>query len=312
LGIDDYIAQTERKVFTGTKDVFVTYVGQQSTGKKLLLILVVLIIAIAILWLIGSSIVGFMFTPMGILLIVLSVLAVGIYLYIRSLGFKLKSWAGSLIEIFLIFFVLIVYVGSLDVLTQAFFQIFPLILFGGVAWFGYKWYKSTEDATLRNGIIAIILAFLIAFPVYQAYVVPYTVGQSVELEVHISRGAEGEWSVFSAMNKWSLTQTMTISFNPYVIGIAETSNFMWTQINTIDKAYVDITVQDDIQNRVIYSEVQKPIYVSNSDTEIIWGVLHLPPDAFEYIRYPFRIIVTVSDEGGYTLAHSSVVYYLRS
>jgi len=315
LGIDDYIAQAEQKVFKGTKDVVVSYVGTQSTGRKMLLLLVVLLIGIIILWFVGSSIVGFMFTPLGMLLIGLTVVAVGIYLYLRSMGFKLKSWAGSLVEIFLILFVLIVYVGALDVLTTGFFQIFPIILFGGIIYLGYKWYKATVDKgnkALANGIVAIFITFLIAFPIYQAYIVPYTIGQPVELEVQISRDDEGSWNIFTAMNKFSLPQTMTISFNPYLIGVAEASHFMWTEINTVDKAFVDITIQDDIMQEVIYAETGHVVYCSFEDTEIIWGVMHLPSDAFEYIRYPFRIIVRVYDEGGITLASSSVIYYLRS
>lgn len=309
MAIDDYLIEKERTITSGMKDVAIKFYEERGTGGKMLIVLILVIIGGLALWFVGKSVVGFMFTGLGIVLIGLTIIALALYFYMRTVGFGLKSWLGGIVEILLIMFILFVYVGLLDSLMLAFFQVMPLIIIGGVGWIGYKWYKANPDHAYKNGVVAILVTFLIAFPIFEAFVVPYTVGRPVELEVQVWRDDAGNWETLALMHDFSITQTMTITANPYIVASAEISHNMWKKSSTVDKAYVSITVQDDAQQEVIYSETNHAIYVSYSDTEYIWGVIHLPTDVEIYVHYPFKIISRVTDVNGNVVAQWSGVYY---
>jgi len=308
MAIDQKIIETEQKAMRDVKTVFVSTYKKQKPAGKFIMVLVILIIAVVALWIIGSSIAGFMSTPLGLAMIALSIIAVVFYFWMRLQGVGMKSISGGLLEVALILMVLIVYVGLLESLMEWFLMAFPLIIIGIIGWLGYKWWIVTEDVSKKGAVVLAVAVILIGFPIFQAFVVPYTIGEAKDLVIKISRDDTGEWYAYGEIMKPAFIKTMSTSFNPYANAIAETSNWMWTNINTREKASVDIRIYKELGFHDIHTEIGKTIYVGYSDVHTIWGIIHLP---VEGVLRGERIdmVIRVYDQTGLTLAMYRGVYY---
>ena len=307
MAIDDSLVSAEQKVIGDVKTVFLSTYQEQKPMHKMIIIVVVLVVAALILWFIGRMVVGFMHTPMGMLLIGITVMALISYLFLRSKGVGFKSWTGGAVEILMIVMFLVVYIGLLDTITGVVLMLAPILIFGGVAYIGYKWYKSTSDKYTAQGIIAMVIAFCVAVPIYQAVIVPYTVGTPVELVVDVTRDSLGDWKAHVEMHPFHVATTMTTQFNPYLMGAVELSHWMWTEANTVEKAYVDINIQIESTREVIYYETGHVIYVGMNDMETIWGAVHIPSEYLQYINVQIRITAQVYNDDG-VLTSASGIY----
>ena len=309
MAIDEKMVATEQKVIGDVKTVFVETYKKQKPAGKLIMVLAILIISVVALWLIGSAVAGFMSTALGLLMIGLSVVAVVFYFWMRQQGVGFKSITGGFLEVALILMVLIVYVGLLDALMSAFLMIFPFIILGVIAWIGYRWWTSTDDQTQKGAVVVAVAVILIGFPLFQMFIVPYTTGEVKDLIVEIGRDSTGNWNAYAELQKPAIVKTMSTSFNPYAIAIAETSNWMWTNINTQEKASVDIRIYNELGYIDIYTETGKTVYVGYNDVHTIWGIIHLPVEG--YLKGErIDIVIRVYDApSGLTHAMYRGVYY---
>ena len=309
MAIDEKLVATEQKAIGDVKTVFVETYKKQKPAGKLVMVLAILITVIVALWIIGSTMAGFMSSPLGLLMVGLSIVAVVFYFWMRQQGVGFKSITGGFLEVALILMVLIVYVGLLDTLMSAFLMMFPVIILGAIGWFGYRWWTSTDDQTQKGAVVIAVAVILIGFPLFQAFVVPYVAGEAKDLIVEIGRDSTGDWNVYAELQKPALIKTMSTSFNPYAIAIAETSNWMWTNINTKEKASVDIRIYNELGYVNIYTETGKTVYVGYNDVHTIWGIIHLPVEG--YLRGErIDVVVRVYDPtSGLTLAMYNGVYY---
>ena len=303
MAIDDDVVIAEQSVVREVKVV----VGQQTGSTKLVLLLVAIIVGALVIWWVGSSTLGFMTTNLGFMLIGITLVAVIMWLWMRSKGIGFQSWTGGIIEVMLITMLLVVYVGALDALSSLFLSVFPILLLGLVGYAGYRWWQYEKRENVKKGILALVITFIIAFPVYNALIVPYTTGTPMEMEIVVSRDSHGAWNVYGEIHPMSFTNTMSTQLNPYAIAMVETSGWMWTSIDTTEKAYLYITISDDSKNEVVYSEIRHPVYVGNEDSESVWGIFHLPPeDARHYV--PYRMLIQLKDDGGVVLSAWSYIY----
>lgn len=304
---DTKIVEMESKTIGQAKDILFSTYQSQSSRNKLIIVIAVLIVIGLIIWFIGRNVAGLMTTPLGIMLLVITIISVGLYLFMRSKGVGFKSLSGGFIEVILIMFLLMVYMGSLDYLQEIFLQFFPIILLAMIGWVGYRWWTSTDDATTKQGVAILIVCILIGFPLFEAFVVPYTTGQPLSINAEISRDDTGKWYCFVEMKKYTFLQSMSTQLNPYAISIAETSNWMWSSGNTQEKAYVDIKVVRESPPDTIFSETHKSIYVGYNDNEGIFAMARLPVQTYEhYIGYV--VSIRVYNDGGITLASDSYMF----
>lgn len=307
MALDDSLVKAEGKAIAGVKTVFVDVYGGQSNRGKLILVLAVLIIGVLGIWFIGKGVVGFASTPMGLAMIGLSIVAIIFYFWMRSQGVGFKSWTGGASEVALIIMVLIVYIGILDEATEIFLTILPILILGGVGWFGYKWYKAQDSRENRNGILVIVLAIIILFPVYEAYVVPMNVGTPHEIIVEVSRGDDGSWNSYAELRGFTLLKMMSTQMNPYGAVISESSHWMWLDVNTVQEVTVDTIIERNVPQETIFTDTNHRMYVSAGDTEKLWGIVHMPILSYEhYVIYDITVIV--KDLGGNVLTSYHSTY----
>ena len=298
--IDEKLITTEQKVVGDVKTIIMDAYQEQTPHGKLAFILIAVLIIALIIWVVGHTTLGFMYTPLGILLIGLTVVAVIVFAYMRSKGVGLQSWSGGIVTVLLVVVLFVVYIGLLGAITETVLMFAPFLIIGSVAFIAYSWYKHMRetDPALANGIIAMGITFCVVFPVYQAFVVPYTLGTPVQIKIDVMKGGDGTWTVYTEMSRMQFVTTMNTQFNPYMIATVEFSNWMWSEINTVEKVYVDITVQHDSTRSVIYTERGHVVYVGDNSMKSIWGVIHLPPESEMYIREQYRIVAQVYNLDG--------------
>jgi len=284
--------------------------GEVRKSYPLLVALIILIIGAIVLWVIGTAIVGFFKTPLGITCLICLFASIGIYGYLRYLGIKLSGWLGALIEIALIFLAIIIFFGASSLLMSFFMMVTPIIIIGAIIYFFYKLVKGIEDPTIKAFAMAMGIIFVIFIFIANTFLVPYTVGNQVIIQIDLTRTEEAgveTVDITPRMYEPSLTWTVSTTMNPYIVTVGELSRRMW-KFGDVKGYIVDWKLYDQKNyNRLVAESYNNKIYIEKGETESLYSVVYLKyrtQQAFDY-----RLEIYVYDMQRHLITSYSYHYY---
>ena len=213
----------------------------------------------------------------------------------RYLGIKLNGWLGAIIEISLLFFGLIFFVGASEMLMGFFMWIMPIVIVGAVIYFFYRGVQSIKNPTVKAFTIAMAIVFVISAVLFNAFIVPYTVGTQKLIEINVAHTERDSGIVITEhMSDVFGTMSLTTSMNPFIIGLGEMSQNMW-KYGDIHEYIVDWELKDMSNNyKLIASGYNIHIYIEGDGETSIYSVVYTHQAVEQY--YDYMLTVKVYDE----------------
>lgn len=258
-----------------------------------LAIIFVLLLIVGIGYIIGFNEVDYWRTTAGISLLIVLGVAFAIYIVLvatKSIQFN-NTWT-ALATILLIFLGIFIFIGVLPSLQKIAITLIPYVLLFGIGYLIYTFGKKLEPES-RIYLSVGIIVMIVAVPMFHIFVAPSFVGEPAEIEIVVSVDNNGLVDIDPYFYFSSIVRTTTYTFNPYAIALTEASKYMWYSAGEMNKYYVDIKVDDMYQDKIIYEEHNKEIYLNNGQSDTIWGAFRL--DTYEIDEYKYRLVVDIYD-----------------
>jgi len=276
---------------------------QGKLGVLFAVFLVILIIVVWMIYAIGSavtSIVGFFGTPYGIAILILLVIAVGIYLYLKMSGIiGDEKWYVSVLMIAVIMFLIVIFIGVLPMLEEAFITAFPFLLIGAFIYGAYLFIKHLPDRETKMIATIIIATIVILIPVSQIFIVPAVYGHPMRYDAYIVRGEDGKIDTKISSGEWGVFMSATTTLNTFGATVYETSREMW-YMGDYEKYYYTITITD-YYGKVLFKKEMAQTYLTKGDYVHDVGLYYLPNARY----YDILIQITVYDSNLAPIAHNS-------
>lgn len=305
--VKEKVKSTGKSLGREAKSVIVqNYVAMSPKGKLatiFIVLLVLLIIGILILYAIGYAvvgIVGFFTTPYGIAVLILLMLSVGLYIYLKASGVIGKEkWYVSILMIGVFMFMLIIFIGVLPMLEEAFISIFPFLIIGALIYGAYIFVKHLPDRGTKTIATIIIIALIVLIPISQIFIVPAVYGHPMRYDAYIVKGENGEIQTKVSGGEWSMFMSATTTFNPFGATVYETSRQMW-YMGDYQKYYYTITITDYF-GKVLFKKEMAQTVLKNSDYVHDVGLFYIPNARY----YDVMIQLTVYDSNMNPISHAS-------
>ena len=273
------------------------------TATLFVVLLVVLILIVAVIFAIGSAIsglVGFFGSAYGIAVLILLLLSVGIYIYLKMSGvIGEQEWYVSLLMVGIIMFILIIFIGTLPILEEAFVSAFPFLLIGALIYGAYLFIKHLPDKETKTIATIIIATIIILIPVSQIFIVPMVYGHPMRYDAYIIRGENGDVRSKVSGGEWALYMSATTTLNPFGATVYQTSRVMW-YMGDYEKYYYTITITD-YYGKILFKKEMAQIYLTKDDYVHDVGLWYLPNSRY----YDVLIQIVVYDSNMNPISHNS-------
>jgi|GEM_PF-4250021 len=280
-----------------------TMFAQAPPQAQLIIVVIALIIGAVLLYFVGTAImgiIGFFGTAYGIAVLVLLMMAVGLYLFLKMSGvIGDQQWYVSAMMILVFMFLIIIFVGVLPAMQEMFITMFPFLIIGAVLYGAYLFIKHLPDRETKMIATIIIATIVILIPVSQIFIVPAVYGHPMRYDAYIVRGEDGKIDTKISSGEWGVFMSATTTLNTFGATVYETSREMW-YLGDYEKYYYTITITD-YYGKVLFKKEMAQAVLTKGDYVHDVGLYYLPNARY----YDILIQITVYDSNLAPIAHNS-------